>query len=193
MSVQIIIYLIQALGSIALLIFLVRLLLQLCRVNFYNPISQFVFKTTQPVLAPVRKVIPTYRTFDSASLVMAIFVQWLMIQLILTVAGVGLMLTPLSLGWAALGTLSTLLNIYFYGLLAVIILSWVAPGNRHPMAELLSDLMEPVMAPFRRVVPSLGGLDLSPILVFLTINVLRIFVGHLAVAMQLPRGAVAGI
>ncbi len=193
MSVQIIIYLIQALGSIALLIFLVRLLLQLCRVNFYNPISQFVFKTTQPVLAPVRRVIPAYRAFDSASLIMAIFVQWLMIQLILTVAGVGLMLTPLSLGWAALGTLSTLLNIYFYGLLAVIILSWVAPANRHPLAELLGDLMEPAMAPFRRIVPSLGGLDLSPILMFLAINVLRIFVGHLAVAMQLPRGVVTGI
>lgn len=189
----ILIYLIQALGSIALLVLLVRLLLQLCRVNFYNPISQAVYKATQPVLVPVRKVIPPYGTFDGASLVMAIVVQWLIIQLILVVAGVGMRLTPLSLGWAGLGTLSTLLNIYFYGLLAVIILSWVAPGNRHPLAELLNDLMEPVMAPFRRVVPSLGGLDLSPILMFLALNVLRVFVGHLARMMQLPPGIVPGI
>ncbi len=86
-----------------------------------------------------------------------------------------------------------LINIYIYGLLAAIILSWVAPHNPHPAIGLLWQLMEPVLAPFRRLLPAMGGLDLSPILVFLVLNVLRIFISHAASAAQLPTWAVPGI
>lgn len=190
---QIAIYFVQALGSFCLLVLLVRLLLQLCRANFYNPISQFVYKSTRPFLAPLRKLLPAVKTFDTATLAMALLVQWLVIEITLTIAGVGSVPIVQSLAWAGLGTLSMLLNIYFYGVLAIIILSWVAPANHHPLASLLYELMEPVMAPFRRLVPSFGGIDLSPIVIFLVINMLRIVLTQLAAAAQLPPGVVPGI
>ena len=79
-----------------------------------------------------------------------------------------------------LGTAAYLVQIYFFAILAMIILSWIAPSSNSPVLYLLYQLTEPVMAPFRKVIPSMGGLDLSPILVFIVINVVQIALGHLA-------------
>lgn len=186
-------FLIQSAATIYLVIVLLRFLLQLSQADFFNPVSQFAHKATAPVLAPLRKLVPPLRNFDFASLILALLIQWLAIQLTLSLYGIGLGNVLLILWWGALGIVSMLLNIYIYGLLAAIILSWVAPQNPHPAIALLWQLMEPVMAPFRRIVPSLGGLDLSPILVFLVLNMFRIFVTHAAGAARLPAGAVPGI
>jgi len=190
---QLAIYFLQTLGSLGLLVLLLRLLMQLCRVSFLNPIAQFIYKATQPLLSPLRRIFPAFRSFDTASLIMALLLQWLVIQATLAIAGAGSAPAAVSLSWAGLGILSLLLDIYFYGLIAVVILSWVAPGNRHPLASLLDELMEPVAAPFRRVIPNMGGIDLSPILIFLVINMLRIFVANMAAAVQLPPAIVPGI
>jgi len=186
-------FLIQSLASICLVIILLRFLLQLSRADFYNPVSQFVFKTTHPVLAPIRRLFPTYRQFDMASLVLALLLQWLAIQLTASLHGNALINVFLVLWWGLLGIASMLINIYIYGLLAAIILSWVAPHNPHPAIGLLWQIMEPVLAPFRRLLPPLGGLDLSPILVFLVLNVCRIFVTGAASSAQMPAWAVPGI
>jgi YggT family protein len=85
-----------------------------------------------------------------------------------------------------------LINIYFFAILAAIVLSWIAPRSHHPAIALLYQLTEPVMAPVRRLLPPLGGLDLSPILVFLAINVLEILLHGIANAIRLPAGAVIG-
>jgi len=71
-------------------------------------------------------------------------------------------------------------QLYFFAILAMIILSWVAPGGNSPVLYLLYQLTEPVMAPFRKIIPPMGGLDLSPILVFIAINVIQIALGHVA-------------
>ena len=97
------------------------------------------------------------------------------------------------LSWAVLGTLGMLINIYFIAILASIIISWVAPGSYNPLILLLHQLTEPVMAPFRKIVPAMGGLDLSPIFVFLAINVLQIMLGHIAASVNLPVAYVIGI
>jgi YggT family protein len=86
-----------------------------------------------------------------------------------------------------------LLNVYFFALLAMIILSWVAPGSNHPAIYLLHQLTEPVMAPFRNALPPMGGLDFSPILVFILINVLQIALRHLAAGAGMPAGLVIGL
>jgi len=97
------------------------------------------------------------------------------------------------LSWGAVGAISLVLNLYLYGLLVIIIVSWVAPQSQHPILLLLNQLLAPVMEPFRRIIPSLGGLDLSPIFMFLVINMLQIFVRGLAAYLQLPPPIVPGI
>lgn len=186
-------FLIQSLASIFLVIVLLRFLLQLCGADFYNPVSQFVFRVTHRLLAPIRKLFPTYRRFDMASLIFALLLQWAAIQITASMHGNPLINIFLVFWWGLLGIVSMLLNIYIYGLLAAIILSWVAPHNSHPAIGLLWQLMEPVLAPFRRLLPPLGGLDLSPILVFLVLNMFRIFITSAASAASLPGWAVPGI
>ena len=95
--------------------------------------------------------------------------------------------------WSTLGIVGLLVNIYFFALLAMIILSWVAPGGNHPALYLLHQITEPVMAPFRKVLPPMGGLDLSPILVFIVINVVQIALRHLATGVGLHPALVIGI
>ena len=186
-------YLVQTLGSVYLLIVMLRFLLQLLRADFQNPISQFVIKATHIPSRPIRKLLPTYRTFDGATLVLAIMVQWLVIQLTATINGASIIHPGHAISWSVLGIISLVLNIYFYGLLAVIILSWVAPYNNHPAIALLYQIIEPVTAPFRRLIPPLGGLDLSPIFMFLVIGMLQRFVNALAHSMLLPAAVVPGI
>lgn len=186
-------FLIQSAATIYLVIVLLRFLLQLSRADFYNPVSQFTHKATLPLLSPLRRLVPPLRNIDFASLVLALLIQWLAIQLTASLNGNPLLNVFYVLWWGVLGIVSMLLNIYIYGLLAAIILSWVAPQNPHPAIGLLWQLMEPIMAPFRRIVPSLGGLDLSPILIFLVLNMFRIFVTHAAGAARLPAWAVPGI
>ena len=187
------IYLIQALSSLYLLIVLLRFLLQLCKANFYNPVSQFIVKATQLPLAPLRKVIPPLNNIDFASLLAALVIQLAAMELTLLVAGGGLIPLLTALVWALIGIASMLLNIFFYGLFAAIIVSWILPQSHHPAIALIWQLMEPVMAPFRKILPDMGGIDLSPILMFLLINVLRIVVGNFAETTHLPPGLVLGI
>ncbi len=186
-------FLVQSLASIYLVIILLRFLLQLSNADFYNPVSQFAHRATLPLLAPLRRLFPARRNFDMASLVLALLLQWLAIQLTASLNGFPLINVLYVLWWGLLGMLSMVINFYLYGLLAAIILSWVAPSNPHPAIALLWQLMEPVMAPFRKVIPSLGGLDLSPIFIFLVLNMLRIFITHAANATSLPGWAVPGI
>ena len=95
--------------------------------------------------------------------------------------------------WSVLGILGLLVNIYFFALLAMIILSWVAPGSNNPILYLVFQITEPVMAPFRKALPSMGGLDFSPILVFILINVIQIALRHMAAGVGLHPALVIGI
>ena len=186
-------FLIQSLASIYLVIILLRFLLQLSGADFYNPVSQFAHKATVIFLAPLRKAFPTFGRVDIACVVLALLLQWLAIQVSASINGAPLINVFYVLLWGAIGILSLTLNFYLYGLLAAIILSWVAPQNPHPVITLLWQLMEPIMAPFRKIIPSIGGLDLSPIFIFLVLNMFRIFVSHGAGATGLPTMIVPGI
>ncbi|MGV6807998.1 MAG: YggT family protein [bacterium] len=186
-------YLVQTIGHLYLTVLVLRFLLQAVRADFNNPISRFLIRATHQPTQPIRKLVPTYRTFDMATLLLALVWQILIIQLSAFVAGYSLLPVLYMIAWAVIGTLSLVLYIYLYGLLIVIVASWVAPHSRHPALMLLSQMMAPVMAPFQRLIPALGGLDLSPILVFLVINMLRIFLAGAAQQLRLPQGLVPGI
>jgi YggT family protein len=94
--------------------------------------------------------------------------------------------------WGVIGVLGLLINLYFFMLIAMIVVSWIAPGSRHPAIELIWQVSEPVMAPFRALLPNMGGIDFSPILVFISINVIQIGLRHLALSVGLPPGLVFG-
>ncbi|MCP5208231.1 MAG: YggT family protein [Hahellaceae bacterium] len=186
MLAQIFISTIQILSAFYMTIVLLRFLLQVAKADFYNPISQFVVKATNPLLLPLRKIIPGFGGFDIAGLVLALLLQALVYFLIFLAAGTAI-LNPLTLlGWSAITLLALVTKIYFWAIIAVIILSWVAQGSYHPAIQLLHQLTEPIMAPFRKLLPPLGGLDLSPILVFLILNVVEIVIAELSRQVGLP-------
>ena len=130
---------------------------------------------------------------DVASLILALVLQALGIIALLLLNGLSLPNPLLLLAWSALGVVGLLVNIYFFALLAMIILSWVAGGSQHPAIYLLHQITEPVMAPFRRALPPMGGLDFSPILVFILINVIQIALRHMAAGVGLHPALVIGI
>ena len=182
------IYIVQTLGSLYLLIVLLRFILQLVRADFYNPLSQFTVKATQPLLKPLRRIIPGFGGLDLASLALAILVQLVLMVLVILIAGanpaaVGLQL----LVWAIIAVTSLFLKIFFFAMIISVILSWVAPGSYNPGAQLVNQICEPLLAPFRRLLPNLGGLDISPIFAFIALNLLdRFVIGNLAMMSCMP-------
>jgi YggT family protein len=184
---------INTLVGLYLLLVVMRFLLQLVRADFYNPISQFIVKATNLPLIPMRKVIPGFGGIDIASLVLALLVQATAIVLILLLNGV--QPPPLQVPiWAAIGIMSLLLKVYFWGLLITVIASWVAPNSYNPVLILINQILEPAMKPIRKILPDMGGIDISPIIMFLLIQVLEIMVVKgLAQASGMPAGLVMGV
>jgi YggT family protein len=186
--IEALIYIIQTLGSLYLLIVLLRFILQLVRADFYNPLSQFVVKATQPLLTPLRRIIPGFAGLDLASLTLAILVQLVLMVVTLTLMGynVGGFILQL-LVWSVIGVTSLFLKVFFFAMIISVILSWVAPGSYNPGAQLVNQICEPLLAPFRRLLPNLGGLDISPIFAFIAINLAdRFIIGGLAAYTGLP-------
>jgi YggT family protein len=179
----ILVYLIQTLLSLYLIAMILRFVLQLVRADFYNPISQFVVKITNPLVVPLRRVIPGYAGIDIASLGLAILLQIVGIAAIFLLRFGTIPAPTLLLVGGMLGVVALLVQLYFFALLAMIILSWVAQGSRHPAILLLYQITEPVMAPVRKLLPPMGGLDFSPILVFILINIAQIAIAHMAAAL----------
>lgn len=192
---EISLYLIRNLGALLLLVVILRGVLHASRVNFYNPLSQLIVKLTNPMLAPLRGALPAKGRIDWAALVLAVLLQSLILVGIALVAGERWTLPGVAtlFLWGVIGVLALLVNLYFFVLIAMIIVSWVAPGSRHPAIELIWQISEPIMAPFRSLLPNMGGIDFSPILVFIGINVVQIGLRHAALAVGLPPGLVFGL
>ena len=188
------IYIIQTVFGIYAIIVLLRFLLQTSRADFYNPASQFVVKATNPVLIPLRRVIPGFGGIDIASLVLLFAINYLQIVLIALIFYGGMPNPAIVAGWAATGCVSLILNFYFFAIIIQIILSWVAPQTHSPILALLFQLTEPVMAPARKILPPMGGIDFSPILTFMMIQVLKmVLVGSLVQVLQMPSGLLLGL
>lgn len=180
-------------SSFYLTIVLLRFLLQLARADFYNPITQFAVKATSPLLRPLRRIIPGWGSLDGASLVLAIIIQAITFFLIMIALSGGVpSINPLTLlTWSVLNVLDLIVTIYFWSVIAVVVVSWIAPGSNHPAIQLVAQITEPVMRPVRNIMPSMGGLDLSPIIVFLILNVLQVVIDNLQRSAGM--GALAGM
>ncbi|HKE46844.1 MAG TPA: YggT family protein [Rhodanobacteraceae bacterium] len=161
-------------GALIALIVL-RVLLQWVRANFYNPICQFLYKATNPVLMPLRKVIPAWRNVDVAGIVLA----WLatVLKLVLLYATLGTTLGLAGLAVLALADLvDFVLLLYIVLILVRVVLSFVGTDSYHPIVPLVIQLTEPVMKPIRRLLPDVGGIDFSPMVVLLAITLARVLV-----------------
>lgn len=190
MLAEIFIKTLQFLSTFYMTIVLLRFLLQLARADFYNPICQFVVKATNPPLRPLRKVIPGWGGIDGASLVLAILVQAITFVL-LQIAGGDNINFVVILAWSVVTILGLIVKIYFWSVLAIVIVSWIAPGSPHPAIQLLGQLTEPVMRPVRNLMPAVGGLDLSPIVVFLILTIISTVIEQLAISVGLGSIGVA--
>lgn len=164
--------LVEVLFGLAISLFAVRVLLQLVRANFYNPVCQFFYKATNPVLMPMRKALRPVRNFDIAGTLVAYVLECLKVLLLFALAGrVPGIVGILVLGFAEL--LAFLLMLYFWLILIRVVLSFVGQGSYSPVVPLIAQLTEPVLKPIRRVLPDLGGFDLSPLLATLAIFLAR--------------------
>lgn len=168
---EIAIFIVNTLGSIYLLIVVLRFLLQLVRADYYNPISRLIVKATNPLLVPLRKLIPGFWGIDFACLVLALLVKMAVVQLVLLIAGAGLQNPLLLLAWAFLGILALIATTYFWALLIMVIASWIAPYSHNPGLSLLRQLIEPSLAPIRKLLPDLGGLDFSPMVALMLLHI----------------------
>lgn len=178
------IYILQTLGQLYLMVALLRFIAQLVRADFYNPLCQFTVKATQPLLAPLRRIIPSVAGIDLAGLILVLLLQFVLIAVVLSLAGVSVVqILPSVLAWTFISVASLFLKIFFYALIISVILSWVAPGSSNPGAQLTYQICEPLLAQIRKVLPDLGGIDISPIFAFIAINLIERFVlGNLAVS-----------
>jgi len=159
-------FLMDTILGIYILLVLLRFLLQLVRADFYNPISQFIVRATNPPLVRLRRFIPGLWGVDLAVLLLLITMEALRISLTAVLLGHSPRLTGiilLSLGeLAKLAVYTVIFSIFIRALL-----SWFSSGLQHPITRLLGSFTDPMLRPVQRMLPATGGIDLSPLVVFI--------------------------
>lgn len=168
-------FLISTLFSLYIMAVMLRFLLGLVRADFYNPVSQFLVRITNPLLIPLRKVVPSIGKFDSAAMLLMIVLQLAAITLILLLRGERISSAILVI--ITLATLiSLLINVFMFAIIVEVIISWMNPGSYNPVSSLLHSLTSPLLRPIRHLVPPIAGIDLSPLFAILGLQVLRMLI-----------------
>jgi YggT family protein len=166
------VFLVQTLFGFYIVALLLRLLFQWLRADFYNPVSQFIVKITQPVLRPLRRYIPPVFGLDSSSLLLAWLLQALELAIVLLILGASI--PPWwSLLWAIPKLVQLILNIFLFAIIIQAVLSWVNPDPYNPAHGLLHSLTRPILDPCRRLIPPISGIDLSPMVAILGLYLLE--------------------
>jgi YggT family protein len=160
---QALIFILKTLTHLYLLLLLLRFWLPVLRADFRNPVAQGVLRLTSPLIIPLRRFVPAIGRVDTATVLVAFTIEYLLIVLLLTLSGVTVAFVPIALT-SVLDLAVLSLNMFFFVILIKIIMSWVAPHNYNPVTAMLTSLSEPILRPFRRLIPPIGGLDVSPIL-----------------------------
>ena len=151
---------------------MLRFLMQQVRADFYNPLAQTVVKVTNPLMVPLRRLLRPWGRVDAAALVLMLAVQFLNVLLVMWVASM-----PYTWGyivyWTVLKLIFILVNLYFFSILLEAVISWLGQG-RSPLDGLLRPLNAPLLNPVRRVLPPSSGLDFSPLVVMLVLQVVNL-------------------
>ena len=174
-------FIIKTLVDLYIITFVLRLILQWVRADFGNPLTQFVLKVTNPLVMPLRRMVPSVRGLDTATLLVVLLLEMVVTLGLIKLTCVGnpeviqlVLLTVLRLTYL-------ILRIFLFVIFIYVLLSWISPGGYHPIANLLSAIAEPILRPIRNLIPSIGGIDLSPLFALIAIQ---------ALTMVLPIGPV---
>ena len=168
-------FLVDIVFNLYIMAVMLRFLLQWARADFYNPLAQFLVRITQPVLHPFRRVVPGWGGIDLPALVVMVLLQMVALALLMLIAGVTPRLDYLILRTPA-ELISLLLNIYLIAIFMRVLLSWISPNDYHPAMTVILSLTEPIMRPFRAIIPPIAGVDLSPLAAIIAIQVVRMLV-----------------
>ncbi|MEC4746893.1 YggT family protein [Methylomicrobium sp. Wu6] len=170
-----IVLIVEALSSLYILAVLMRFLLQWCGADFYNPISQFLVKATQQPLRLLRRYVPPIGKIDTSSLILMLALQMLANFLIGLLQGATLGIGALTV-IAIMELVNLLFNVFIFAIIAQALLSWINPGRFDAASSILYSLTEPLLNIFRRIIPDLGGIDLSPLAALLFMQVARMII-----------------
>jgi YggT family protein len=163
------IFLVKTLADLYLLTFLLRFIMQWVRASYYNPLAQFVLKVTSPLVVPARRVLPSLGGLDTPTLAVLILLEIVVKFVLLRLAGISLPV-PVLLLYSLLRLIALALWFYTVALFIYVLLSWFGDRGMNPMAALLGELIEPLLRPARRLLPPIGGLDLSALVVILLLQ-----------------------
>lgn len=167
-------FIVKTLSDLYLLTFLLRFILQWVRADFYNPLAEFILRVTNPLVMPARRIVPSARGIDLPTLVVLIVLQGVATWLILRIANVG-MPPDMFAFYVLLRLINLTLWFYTISILIQVILSWMGQTMHNPIAGILRDLNEPLLGRVRRLVPPVGGIDLSQLFVIIVIQAVAIF------------------
>ncbi|VAW80144.1 Cell division integral membrane protein, YggT and half-length relatives [hydrothermal vent metagenome] len=168
-------FLINTLFGLYIMTVMLRFLLAVVKADFYNPVSQFLVKITNPPLIPLRRIIPSTRKIDTSALVLMLILQLLSFTLISLLRGGPVAMWPLLI--LSLRELSELaLNVFLFSIFIQVIISWVNPGAYNPVVSLLYSITEPVLRPCRRIIPPISGMDLSPLVALIAIQLAKFLI-----------------
>lgn len=169
----------NTLGGMYLLAILLRFMLQVAKADFYNPVSQAVVRITDPMVRLFKNFIPGYKGIDFSTLVLAFLIEAAAICALIVLYGGSIPGVSYVVTWAFVGVIYFIINIYYFAILGSIIMSFVmmfsGSMNPHPLLRLIWQLTDPIMAPVRKIIPSIGGLDFSPIFIFIAIQIIQNF------------------
>ena len=170
------VFVVNVLFSLYILALMLRFLFQLVEADFYNPISQALVKITHPPLRLLRRFIPAIGRVDTASLVFMLALQVLADALVFLLQGGGRVAIGVLIASALVQLVNLAFNVFIYAILIQAVMSWINPDPYNPVYALLTDLTEPILRPCRRLIPVLGGLDLSPLLALVGLQVLKMLI-----------------
>ena len=177
-------FIIGSLAQLYLFVLILRLLLPWFRTDFHNPIAQAILKATSPLVIPLRRILPPLGRIDTATVVVAFVITYVTILILLSIRG-----ETASIGAIALSSFVYLvlltLRLFVFAIIVRVLLSWLSPGGYNPAMAVIYSITDPVMRPFQRIIPPLGGFDLSPIFAIILFGALtRIVSGFLPLAVM---------
>ncbi|HGG61125.1 MAG TPA: YggT family protein [Gammaproteobacteria bacterium] len=171
-------FLVDTLFDLYLVLIVVRFLLGMTRADFYNPISQFVVTATNPVVLPLRKLLPPIGKIDTASIVALVGLKIVQVVLLLLIKGVTPDIAAI-IGYVIIELIVLVIYVFMFSIIILAVMSWVNPqayAGNNPLVSVLTSLTRPIMQPISRIVPRMGMFDLSPLAALLLLQVLLIVV-----------------
>ena len=178
---------INTIFDLYILMVLLRFLFQLLRADFYNPVSQFIVKLTTHPLKLLRRVIPSVGGQDTAAIVLClvlIYAKFLLMRLLsIPAVQIGGVMAPVTgVSYAGLlvfciaDLIALILTVFLVAVIIQVVMSWINPGQHNPVIGLVHKLSDPVLKPIRKLMPSMGGLDLSPLIASLLLVVAKMLI-----------------